>query len=68
MEDGSKAVGLFNHADAEATVAANWTDLGVRGKQAVRDLWRQKDLGQFEGRFSAAVPRHGVVLVRLTPR
>ena len=37
------------------------------GKQTVRDLWRQKDLGQFEGRFSAAVPRHGVVLVRLTP-
>ena len=67
LEDGSKAVGLFNHADAEATVAANWTDLGVHGKQTVRDLWRQKDLGQFEGRFSAAVPRHGVVLVRLTP-
>ena len=67
LEDGSKAVGLFNHADAEATVAANWMDLGVRGKQTARDLWRQKDLGQFEGRFSATVPRHAVVLVRLTP-
>ena len=67
LEDGSKAAGLFNHADTEATVAANWTDLGVHGKQTVRDLWRQKDLGQFEDRFSAAVPRHGVVLVRITP-
>ena len=67
LEDGSKAVGLFNHADAEATVAADWTDLGVHGKQTVRDLWRQKALGQFESRFSAAVPRHGVVLVRVTP-
>jgi alpha-galactosidase len=67
LEDGSKAVGLFNHADAEVTVAADWMDLGVRGKQMVRDLWRQKDLGQFESRFSATAPRHGVVLVRLTP-
>jgi alpha-galactosidase len=67
LEDGSKAVGLFNHADAAAAVAADWTDLGVRGKQTVRDLWRQEDLGQFEGQFSAAVPRHGVVLVRITP-
>jgi len=67
LEDGSKAAGLFNHASTEATVVADWTDLGVRGRQTVRDLWRQKDLGQFEGRFSAAVPRHGVVLVRLTP-
>ena len=64
LEDGSKAVGLFNHAKAEAAVAGNWTDLGVHGKQTVRDLWRQKDLGQFEGRFSAPVPPHGVVLVR----
>ena len=67
MEDGSKAVGLFNHGEAATAVAANWKDLGVHGKQAVRDLWRQKDLGQFADRFSAAVPRHGVVLVRLTP-
>ena len=67
LEDGSKAAGLFNRADAAATVAADWTELGVHGKQTVRDLWRQKDLGRFEGRFAAAVPRHGVVLVRLTP-
>jgi len=29
-----------------------------------RDLWRQKDLGEFEGTFKAAVNPHGVVLVR----
>ncbi len=51
------------------TVAANakWSDVGVSGKQMVRDLWRQKDLGQFENEFHTAVPRHGVVLVRLRP-
>ena len=67
MEDGSKAVGLFNRGQREAQVTARWADLGVAGKQIVRDVWRQKDLGTFEGQFSAAVGRHGVVLVRLRP-
>jgi len=40
-------------------------DLGISGKYIVRDLWRQKDLGTFEGEFSADVRRHGVVLVGL---
>jgi alpha-galactosidase len=66
MEDGSKAVGLFNRSDQEATVAARWSDLGVRGRQKVRDLWRQIDLGVFEGQFQTKVARHGVVLVRVS--
>jgi alpha-galactosidase len=65
MEDGSKAVGLFNRGEPEADVTARWADLGLKGKQTVRDLWRQKDLGKFEGEFRAKVPRHGVVLVRI---
>jgi alpha-galactosidase len=67
MEDGSKVVGLFNRSERETSVTANWADLGVAGAQKVRDLWRQKDLGDHTGSFTAAVPRHGVVLVRLWP-
>jgi alpha-galactosidase len=67
MEDGSKAVGLFNRNEDATTVAAKWSDLGLTGRQTVRDLWRQKDLGNFTGEFSASVPRHGVVLVKITP-
>ncbi len=67
LEDGSKAVGLFNRGEAEAEVCARWTDLGLKGKQIVRDLWRQTDVGAFEREFKAAVPRHGVVLVRIRP-
>ena len=48
-----------------ATVTAKWADLGLKGKRIVRDLWRQQDLGRYEGEFKASVPRHGVVLVRL---
>ncbi len=67
LEDGSKAVGLFNRGEMETNVTAAWGDLGVKGKQVVRDLWRQQNLGSFETQFSASVPRHGVVLVRLMP-
>jgi alpha-galactosidase len=65
MEDGSKAVGLFNRGEEPATVTAKWSDLGLKGKRMVRDLWRQQDLGKYEAEFQASVPRHGVVLVRL---
>jgi alpha-galactosidase len=67
MEDGSVAAGLFNRGETAGTVTANWADLNLSGKLRVRDLWRQKDLGAFDGRFETEVPRHGVVLVRLFP-
>jgi hypothetical protein len=67
MEDGSKAVGLFNRGEGDASVAVKWSDLGLQGKQTVRDLWRQKDLGEYENAFSATVGRHGVVLIRIQP-
>ena len=68
MEDGTKAAGLFNPGDsAVQQVALRWADLGISGKYIVRDLWRQKDLGVFEGEFTAGVRRHGVVLVSLRP-
>ncbi|MGA2661485.1 MAG: putative Ig domain-containing protein [Verrucomicrobiota bacterium] len=67
LEDGSKAVGLFNRSEMPATVFAQWTDLGLTGKRIVRDLWRQQDLGACQDQFKTTVPRHGVVLVRLRP-
>jgi alpha-galactosidase len=67
MDDGSLAVGLFNLDATNATVTANWSDLKIAGKQRVRDLWRQKDLGVFSGKFKATVASHGVVLVRIFP-
>ena len=65
LEDGSRAVGLFNRGEFEATVKAKWSDLGLKGPQRVRDLWRQKDIGVFDGEFSVKVPKHGVMMVRM---
>jgi alpha-galactosidase len=66
LEDGSKAVGLFNRGEGESTVTLKWSDLGVTGKQSVRDLWRQQDIGKFKDQFQTQVPRHGVVLVKVS--
>jgi len=80
LADGSKAVGIFFTGeqspvesfvwDTEARgkdITVSWSDLGITGKAVVRDLWRQKDLGTFDGSFTATVPYHGAILVRLTP-
>jgi alpha-galactosidase len=66
LEDGTRAVGLFNLASEARPVTVNWAEFDVKGAQRVRDLWRQKDLGTFQDSFSAEVPRHGVVLVKLS--
>jgi alpha-galactosidase len=65
LEDGSKAVGLFNLGGQPAKLAISWADLGISGKQHVRDVWRQKDLGKFNGQFEVEIPRHGVSFVRI---
>jgi alpha-galactosidase len=64
LKDGSKAIGLFNRSATEATAALNWTESGLSGRQALRDLWQHKKLGSFSGVYSSIVPAHGVVLLR----
>jgi alpha-galactosidase len=68
MADGSRAVGLFNlSSNAVATVTVKWSDLKLDGSHAVRDLWRQKDLGGFKGQFSLPVAPHSAELVKISP-
>jgi alpha-galactosidase len=67
LEDGSKAVGMFNLSEQAKKLTVSWADLGISGKQRIRDLWQQKDLGKFNKKFQTEVPRHGVTMVRLSP-
>ena len=68
LEDGSKAVGLFNRNSTSKAINANWDLLALNGKQIVRDAWRQKDEGVFSDSFSAVVPAHGVKLITIRKR
>lgn len=65
LSDGTVAVGLFNRGLAPAEVSVSWSQLGIGGRQPVRDLWRRVDLGKFAEKFSATVPRHGVVFIKI---
>jgi len=67
LEEGSMAVGLFNLTTAPRSISADWKELGLKGAQSARDVWRQHDLGSLTDGFSSQVPSHGVILVRLTP-
>ncbi|NUQ62676.1 MAG: hypothetical protein HUU20_09315 [Pirellulales bacterium] len=67
LEDGSAAAGLFNLGQHDREIAVALSELGLARRCAVRDLWRQKDVGTAEGRYSASIGRHGVALVRLQP-
>jgi hypothetical protein len=67
LKDGSLAVGLFNRGKKAADVTCLWTDAGLAGKQAVRDVWAHQDLGVFENQITRSVPSHGAILLRLQP-
>jgi alpha-galactosidase len=68
LSDGTRAVALFNRGLQAAKVTARWSDIGVAGRQVVRDLWRHRDLGTFADAFTATVPAHGAVLVKVGTR
>jgi alpha-galactosidase len=65
LADGALAVALFSRSEVPAEVGITWRELGLRGGQPVRDLWRQTDLGVRQGGYSAELPRHGAVLLRV---
>jgi alpha-galactosidase len=69
LADGGRAVALLNRTGAEANITVSWTDIGypVHITAKVRDLWARKDLGEKSGSFSASVPSHGAVMVRIEP-
>jgi alpha-galactosidase len=81
LEDGSFAVGIFNAnplgnipheyfrwGDEQAlNITLDLKDLQINGPVSVRDLWRQEDLGPWEGKKSFLIPHHGVYLFKISP-
>jgi alpha-galactosidase len=69
LSDGTTAVGLFNRSWEPLKVTARWADLGLGGKQPVRDLWLRKDHGRADGQLTEQIPPHGAALFKIgTPR
>ena len=65
LADGALAVGLFNLAEAKGKLTVKWDELGLKGRFRIRDVWRQKDIGDAAEEFSTEVGPHGVALIHL---
>jgi len=68
MADGSRVVGLFNRQRTVEQLSVTFSQIGISGHANVRDLWLKKDLGDFNDKYNAYVPAHGVVLIRINAR
>lgn len=66
LVDGTKAIGLFNLGVTPASVTLLWGEAGLKSPQLLRDLWRQKDVGTFDGSYTVEVPAHGVTLLKVS--
>jgi alpha-galactosidase len=68
LADGTMAVGLFNRAPEPMPVTVTFADIGVADMSPVRFPWTHTDAAGVAGsgkQYTATVPRHGVVLVRI---
>ena len=66
LANGDLAVAMFNRTTVMASASAFWQILGINGKHKVRDLWAHANMGKFSDGYSAEVPAHGVVLLRIS--
>ena len=65
LSDGNTAIGVFNLGDQSLSYTVNLKDINIDSEVALRDLWRQKDLGSASEKLEVKVPAHGVVLLKL---
>ena len=65
-EPGARAVLLLNRGEVPDNITVHWDQIGLgAGAASVRDLWAHADLGIFSKSFSATVPAHGGVMVKI---
>ena len=66
LSDGSHAVGLFNRGESELKITLAFKMLGITGPARLRDLWQHRNLGTLNDTYVASVPKHGVVMLKVT--
>jgi alpha-galactosidase len=81
LSDGSFAIGVFHvyplgdipqeyfrwGNEKPLTLSLDSKEFQADGPIHARDLWRQEDMGPWEGKKSLRIPHHGVYLFKLTP-
>ncbi len=66
LADGSQAVGLFNRTEAPFKITLELRSIGAPSSAKIRDLWEHKDLGTVKDSYTVEVPKHGVVMLKVS--
>ncbi|HVZ96712.1 MAG TPA: NPCBM/NEW2 domain-containing protein, partial [Chitinophagaceae bacterium] len=66
LSDGTTAVLLLNKGEAVCNITVRWDQIGLKGIQKVRDLWKKSNLGYFKDGFIATnLPQYGFMLIKV---
>jgi alpha-galactosidase len=66
LADGSIAVGVVNLSSAPTQIRVAARDLSLKGTiSKARDLWAHREVEFNQGEYSAMVPAHGILLLRV---
>ncbi len=67
LAGGDEAIALLNRGAAPAQMKVSWSEASPKGAAAtVRDLWTHKDQPASADGYSATVPGHSVVAIRVS--
>ena len=67
LTGGAVAVALFNRGEAPAAMTIKWADfMGGKRPTFIRDLWKHDFVKGTGETWTATVPKHGVVLLRMS--
>ena len=68
LADGGVAVGVVNVGSTTATATVKSGDLKLPKISKARDLWAYKDVKFSDDAYSASVPSHGVLMLRMSAK
>ena len=66
LSNGDSAICLFNRADTTKSVTVNWNVLKISNDFKLRDVWKHADAGTTSTAFKVSIPKHDVVVLRLS--
>jgi alpha-galactosidase len=69
LADGSVAVGVVNLGDSETKATISQSDLHLSGPvKKARDLWKHADVKFTDGAYSAQLPSHATLLLKVSAK
>lgn len=62
----TRVCGIYNPTETKKTVTLRFADLCLGGKVQLRDLFKRRDLGEFEDSYEVSIPKHGMMMFQVT--